>query len=331
MKKLYTLTLLAISFLGFSQVTLPHYEGFDYAAAAALQTQTGWALVNSGDDIVVASGNLSFAGLAASTGNKIGFGGAGIDASKLITTQTTGTIYYSLLLNVSSMAGVTNTNGGYLAGFGQDAITFGGTLWTKRIDDSSYNIGLEVRTATTTFTSWLPTTYVTGQTLFIVVAYTFHLAGGPIDDTTSIWINPTPGAVEPAATITDTHAGTDLASINRFFLRQDSVTETPVLEIDELRIGTTWADVTPAAVLSVNDNSIAGLKMYPNPVSGNNLYISSDTNSVKNVTIYDIVGKQVLNTKISSEAINVSNLNSGVYVVKITEDGKTATRKLVIK
>ncbi|WP_353743406.1 T9SS type A sorting domain-containing protein [Flavobacterium sp. 38-13] len=29
--------------------------------------------------------------------------------------------------------------------------------------------------------------------------------------------------------------------------------------------------------------------------------------------------------------VNVSNLKDGVYIVKITEEGKTATRKLLIK
>lgn len=87
-----------------------------------------------------------------------------------------------------------------------------------------------------------------------------------------------------------------------------------------------------AATLGLQDNAIAGLKVYPNPVSGNNFYISSDASAVKSVLVYDVLGKQVINTRVENEtAINVSNLNAGVYIVKITEEGKTATRKLVIK
>ena len=41
---------------------------------------------------------------------------------------------------------------------------------------------------------------------------------------------------------------------------------------------------------------------------------------------------QKLAEKLSkNNAVNVSKLTSGVYIVKVTEDGKTATRKLVIK
>jgi len=84
--------------------------------------------------------------------------------------------------------------------------------------------------------------------------------------------------------------------------------------------------------LSVKDNAIAGLKVYPNPVNKGNLYISSNSNEVKTVAVYDVLGKQVVKTTTASnEAINVSNLNAGVYIVKITEAGKTATRKLVVE
>lgn len=109
------------------------------------------------------------------------------------------------------------------------------------------------------------------------------------------------------------------------------------LEYDEA--SSAWiivSDDTPdtfaqGPVLGVHENSIAGLKIYPNPVSNGKLFISSDLNAEKSVSIYDVLGKQVVKTKIENETINVSNLNAGVYIVKITEDGKTATRKLVIK
>lgn len=83
--------------------------------------------------------------------------------------------------------------------------------------------------------------------------------------------------------------------------------------------------------LGVNENAIAGLKVYPNPLKGNTLFIDTQANGEKAVVIYDVLGKQVVNTKTATNAINVSALNAGVYIVKITEEGKTATRKLVIK
>lgn len=82
--------------------------------------------------------------------------------------------------------------------------------------------------------------------------------------------------------------------------------------------------------VSVKDNNIAGLSVYPNPLSGNTLYVTSNNSIEKSVAIFDVLGKQVANTTTSNGAVNV-NLNAGVYIVKITEEGKTATRKLVVR
>ena len=83
--------------------------------------------------------------------------------------------------------------------------------------------------------------------------------------------------------------------------------------------------------LGTTQNQIAGLKVYPNPVTKGILNITSSNNEVKAVAVYDVLGKQVVNTTVSNQPINVSNLKSGVYIVKITEAGKTATRKLVVE
>lgn len=83
--------------------------------------------------------------------------------------------------------------------------------------------------------------------------------------------------------------------------------------------------------LGVKENQISGLKVYPNPVKNGNLYITSNSNESKSVAIFDVLGKQVLNANVNNDVVNVSNLNAGVYIVKITEAGKTATKKLVIE
>lgn len=87
------------------------------------------------------------------------------------------------------------------------------------------------------------------------------------------------------------------------------------------------ADLT----LASQSFEITGLKVYPNPVVNGTLFIETAANAERTVTVYDLLGKQVLNTTTSENTINVSNLNAGVYVVKITEEGKTASTKLVIE
>ena len=85
--------------------------------------------------------------------------------------------------------------------------------------------------------------------------------------------------------------------------------------------------------LSVNRNSIEGFAIYPNPVSEGILNISSASSSTKNLTIFNLLGKKVLSSSFSGikKDIDVSSINAGMYILKVTEEGKTATKKLVIR
>jgi len=80
---------------------------------------------------------------------------------------------------------------------------------------------------------------------------------------------------------------------------------------------------------SIKENNIEGLKIYPNPTS-DLVNIVSNEIGTKNVAIYDMLGKKVLETS-TEETVNVSTLTSGVYIMNITQDGKKASRKLVVK
>ena len=76
---------------------------------------------------------------------------------------------------------------------------------------------------------------------------------------------------------------------------------------------------------------IKEFRMYPNPVTSGMLRINTLENAEKTIQIFDVLGKQVLSRTTKSEHISVSTLISGIYILKVTELGKTATRKLVIK
>jgi len=79
------------------------------------------------------------------------------------------------------------------------------------------------------------------------------------------------------------------------------------------------------------ETTIEGLSFYPNPVSNGKLYITSKLSLDKEITIFDVLGKEVLKTTITSKELNVSSLSAGIYMIKIREGEATATRKLVIK
>jgi len=115
------------------------------------------------------------------------------------------------------------------------------------------------------------------------------------------------------------------ASIFRFETRTYSQgTGSGVIYYDNFSV----VDNTTAGV---KQNEIAGLKVYPNPLTGNVLNVTSSSNAVKTVAVFDVLGKQVINTTTANGEVNASALNAGVYIVKITEAGKTATKKLVVR
>lgn len=74
-----------------------------------------------------------------------------------------------------------------------------------------------------------------------------------------------------------------------------------------------------------------GLGFYPNPVSNGKIYITSKSSLDKEVFIFDVLGKKVLQTVTSSKEVNISALSPGVYIIKIREGEATATRKLIVK
>jgi adenylate kinase family enzyme len=78
-------------------------------------------------------------------------------------------------------------------------------------------------------------------------------------------------------------------------------------------------------------SAIEGLSLYPNPVSNGKVYITSKNDDEKDIIIFDVLGKKVIQTKINSRELNISNLSSGVYIIKINEGDTSATRKLIVK
>ena len=129
--------------------------------------------------------------------------------------------------------------------------------------------------------------------------------------------------------------GTALTNSTAAFRKDSGCTDTNDNAADFVNLTpspkNTASPISSCAPLSVNQNSIAGLKVYPNPVVNGTLFIDTDANAVKNISVFDVLGKQVLNTTTSNNSISVSSLNNGIYIVKITEEGKTVSRKLVIK
>jgi hypothetical protein len=84
-------------------------------------------------------------------------------------------------------------------------------------------------------------------------------------------------------------------------------------------------------ILSTDSFETSKFSLYPNPTNTGFVTITSTNSEVMNVKVFDILGKQVKNEILSNNTLNVSNLNTGVYIVKITQNNASITKKLVIR
>ncbi|MDR6968370.1 hypothetical protein J2X31_002393 [Flavobacterium arsenatis] len=83
--------------------------------------------------------------------------------------------------------------------------------------------------------------------------------------------------------------------------------------------------------LGTVDFKTASVKMYPNPVS--DVFNVSADKAIENITIYNTLGQQVLavNASRTTETIDLSSFQSGVYIARVTVDGKTSTSRIIKK
>jgi hypothetical protein len=128
--------------------------------------------------------------------------------------------------------------------------------------------------------TWDAGTYTTNTTIFVVGKYQTvgSLQNGTLpiatDDVASLWINPpssTFGGYDPAGALTST-SGDDVTTtsspgnnhtLQSFILRQNGTATDnripPGIIYDELRVGTSWADVTPGVPGDYNgDGTVDG-------------------------------------------------------------------------
>jgi hypothetical protein len=90
-------------------------------------------------------------------------------------------------------------------------------------------------------------------------------------------------------------------------------------------------DRSDVSTLSNESFETNTFKIYPNPATGNTVNITSSNGEAVNVVIYSTLGQKVLSATSVTNELNISNLDSGIYIVRITQGSAAQTRKLVIK
>jgi hypothetical protein len=313
MKKglLFILTILSLN--AFAQA----FESFNFTGLASAN---GWA-VHSGTTgpvtaLTTPSGSgssLSYTGLEASAGNRVSISGSvAEDINKPI--SVTGTsIYFSFLLNVTDLSNM-NASGSYFIHLGANNSTNVFQIFIPRVhialgtNPNQFKLGiLNTTGGTAAQPTFMTQEFNPNTTYFVVVKASATNVGDPI--TASLWVNPIPGAAEPAAGVISTGGTSGWPSNPPIAICLRQSTGIGTLEVDEIRVGTTWAAVTPSSSAScVTYNTIAATAC--NSYSLNNQTYTTSGTYIQTLTNANAAGcDSIINLNLTINNANASTLN----------------------
>jgi hypothetical protein len=270
-----------------AQATLLVEDHFNYATTNLVGNTAPVGGTWGGNNYAgIASGSLtSPSGFAAASGNKVVLGRASGAQTNTFTTQSSGTVYISYLAQFNSTNGKAFLIGGLSLLGGSE---YAQLEYSNVTGNAWFNLGLGGRSTTL---GPLPTNrYTTGTTHLIVVSYEF--VAGTANDIMRIWIDPdsaTFGGTAPTPYQTMT-GFTDTTSLNTVDLKSSSSVPADTF-IDELRVGTSWADVTP---VQIQNQTIT----FPNPGNQtitNSVVLTATASSGLSVTYGVVSGSATLN------------------------------------
>lgn len=336
MKKNYLLSALLLSGLFSAQ-----YEPFDYSTAI---NQNGWTTHNgtSGEIVPVTTasdlGNsLNYNGIVTPQGNRISISPTlSEDANKVFTAPITTTAYVSFLMKVTDVSALQPNTFAFAppyfvhfaAGSGS---SLGSTGLVSRLGmrqgsaANTFNIAVLNTTGGTASVTDLygtsPADYQVGTTYFVVLKYDMTGTTG----TTSFWVNPTTSSESTPTHTTAFGTSAKASQISSFAIRQ--LPRIPTVELDEIRMGNSWADVVNSAlsVLDVKTNK----KLISNTLVKDNFRVLLDSKA--NVEIYSTTGILVKKINVNpNDLVDVSALAKGVYFIKIN-DNETVYNVKIIK
>ncbi len=247
MRKIYlsSLAILACTFL-FAQT----FESFSFDGALNANGWTTHSGAVPGQFQVLTTpsnsgSSLSYSGLQNSIGNRAIFiAGNTEDVNKAIS-GISGVGYLSFLMNVTN-ADTLSTTGVHFIGFGGAAGTslsaFAGRVYVKKgLSPNTFQLGILNYTGGTPSPTpnYLLTEFPAGTTLLVVIK--LNNTTSPIQ--ASLFVNPVPGSAEPIPTIESSLGTSIFNSFASVYLRHGTGIRN--VEIDEIRVGSSWESVTP--------------------------------------------------------------------------------------
>ncbi len=219
--------------------TLPFTENFEYTAGINITASgNNWAAHSgSGSNAIkVVSPGLSFDGSPHNAvGNAIAITATGEDVNKTFAPVSSGSIYFSFMLNVTSVPAAD-----YFIHLASTPVasTFGAKVYIKS-QGTGFTLGIAKTGSSAAYSA---VEYGLDTTHYIVVKYTFN-TGATDDDLLELFVDPALGGAEPLPTVFKSTGETDFSgSLGAICIRQGS--SSPHLTLDALSVSTVWEEST---------------------------------------------------------------------------------------
>jgi hypothetical protein len=349
-KKITLMFLIAgCSLTGWSQLL---YEGFNYATPAYIggngdpgSTSNNWTThsVTAGQTttIDIVDGSLTYPGFATSTGNKVYLFSNANAVSRDINrgfVSTSLVLYYSALVNIIDNSQIATTPDNYFMHFGAATgaanTTFGGRLGVvKNAAGTNFRFIVLNTSGGTPVYSDNGADLNFGTTYLVVVKYDLSAAL----TVATMWVNPgNLAGSEPTGGVsnsTGTNAFTSFAT-GSICLRNNAAT--PKAHIDEIRVGATWASVTPISGVGINENPVAkNARIYPNPCTNGWFNLQMPDKGRFVVTLSNSLGSTVKTLEATDKTMKIETTGfaAGLYFVSIQNivTGSKEVLKLVVR
>jgi len=303
---------------------LPLYENFEYTVDTDL-TANGWNITgsNSSPTVAVSASSISYSGyLSSGIGNEVTLSSlGGQDVNKTFVAQTSGIVYASFLVNVTSAS----TGGDYFFHLGPQTIgtTYKGRVFVKNDGSDNLSFGIAHTGGTAIYTS---SAYSLNTTYLVVLKYT--IVSGAANDLAAIYINPTLNAPEPTSGwIASTDTPTDPTDIGSVALRQGSGTTAPALKLDGIRISTSWTDIigTIPTFSGTGDwSDDVRWNTASAPGTTDNVVIDGDATISSNVTVAGLTinsGKSLTVNAAKQLTVSGTATNNGTITIQSAING----------
>ena len=128
-----------------------------------------------------------------------------------------------------------------------------------------------------------------------------------------------------------TDSGTDYTSSDLVTNPAEPISKIEGLPINGNKIAT--ATFTLNEVLSTQPINEKSISIFPNP-SNDGIFKINNSESIKELEVFDILGKRVLSKSNLSKdniSIDLSDESKGVYLLRVKNDRGTTTRKLIVQ